>query len=271
MSNKRSALPAVTTPKQLGLSQPLPFSLIIGPSIIFILWCLASWLNMLDPRLLPAPWKIIDTGIHAWQNGRLQHDLLVSGLRALTGFGIGLVLGSLLAIFSGLNRWGEALIDGTIQVQRAIPSLALIPLLILWLGIGEVMKVVVITISVTVLIYIHTHNGLRNIDQRFVELAETTQLNRRTFIRHIVIPGALPGFMLGLRFAVLSAWVGLVVVEQINATSGIGYMMTLARGYGQIDVVILGLLLYAVLGLSADALVRLLSRRVLKWQHRQNG
>ena len=266
MSNKYGLLPKVATAKRLGPGRPLPCSLLIGPGILLALWCFASGIHLLDDRFLPAPWHIVQTGMQAWHTGRLQHDIVVSGLRALSGFGIGLVIGSLLAVLSGLNRWGEAFIDGTVQVQRAIPALAMIPLLILWLGIGEVMKVVVITISVTVLIYIHTHNGLRNIDQRFVELAETSQLSQRTFIRHIVIPGALPGFMLGLRFAVLSAWVGLVVVEQINATSGIGYMMTLARGYGQIDVVILGLLLYAALGLSADALVRLLSRRVLQWQ-----
>ncbi len=115
-------------------------------------------------------------------------------------------------------------------------------------------------------IYIHTHSAIRAIDIKQVELAETLGLSRWAFIRHVVLPGALPGLLLGLRFGVTAAWLALVVVEQLNATSGIGYMVTLARNYAQSDVMLVGLVVYAALGLSSDAAVRLLERRALVWR-----
>ncbi|MGC4769022.1 ABC transporter permease [Micromonospora sp. DT44] len=128
------------------------------------------------------------------------------------------------------------------------------------------MKVITITLGVFVPVYIHTHNGLRTIDSRYVELGESLRLRRTAFIRRIVLPGALPGFLLGMRFAVVGAWLSLVVVEQINSTSGIGYMMELAREYGQTDVIIVGLVLYGLLGLLSDGTVRLAQRRALSWR-----
>ncbi len=199
-------------------------------------------------------------------DGRLQSNLWTSTQRAFIGLGFGIVLGVVLALISGLSRIGEAVLDGPIQIKRAIPSLALLPLLILWLGIGESMKIVTILLGVFVPIYIHTHNGLRTIDARYVELAQTVGLSQWEFIRRVVLPGALPGFLLGLRFAVTGAWLSLVVVEQINSTSGIGYMMELARTYGQTDIIIVGLVLYGVLGLLSDGGVRLIQRKALSWR-----
>ena len=135
-------------------------------------------------------------------------------------------IGTLLALVSGLSRAGEAVIDGPIQVKRAIPTLALLPLLVLWLGITEEMKIITIALAVMLPVYIHTHNGLRSIDGRYAELAETVDIGRAEFIRSVLLPGATPGFLLGMRFAVTTALLSLVVVEQINATSGIGYMIT---------------------------------------------
>ena len=200
------------------------------------------------------------------RDGRLQEHLAVSAGRALSGLALGIVAGTLLAVVSGLSRWGEAVVDGPVQLKRAIPSLALIPLLILWLGIGETMKVVTILLGVLIPVYIHTHNGLRSIDARYVELAETVGLSRWDFLVRVVLPGALPGFLLGLRFAVTGCWLALVVVEQINGTAGIGYMMELARTYGQTDVIVVGLVLYGVLGYGSDLLVRLVQRRALSWR-----
>jgi sulfonate transport system permease protein len=199
-------------------------------------------------------------------DGRLQTNLAVSAQRAFLGLLFGIVAGTVLALVSGLSRFGEAFIDGPIQVKRAIPSLALLPLLILWLGIGEPMKVVTITLGVLVPVYIHTHNGLRTIDARYVELAETVGLSRWGFVTRVILPGALPGFLLGLRFAVTAAWLSLVVVEQINGTAGIGYMMELARTYGQTEIIVVGLVLYGILGYGSDAVVRLVQRRALSWR-----
>ncbi|GAA0573680.1 ABC transporter permease [Kribbella sandramycini] len=252
--------------RRLGPGKPIKFGAAIGPLLLLVIWSIGSATGWIDQRVLSAPWTVVSTAGELIADGRLQSNLWTSSQRALLGLGLGIVLGVVLALISGLSRLGEAVLDGPIQIKRAIPSLALLPLLILWLGIGESMKVVTILLGVFVPIYIHTHNGLRTIDSRYVELAQTVGLSQREFIRRVVLPGALPGFLLGLRFAVTGAWLSLVVVEQINATSGIGYMMELARTYGQTDIIIVGLVLYGALGLLSDAGVRLIQRRALSWR-----
>jgi sulfonate transport system permease protein len=257
---------AVRRRRRLSPGRPIRFGAAIGPVLLLAIWSIGSAVGWLDPRVLSAPWTVVTTTNELIADGRLQSNLLTSAQRAFAGLGIGVVLGVVLALAAGLSRWGEAILDGPIQIKRAIPSLALMPLLILWLGIGESMKITTITLGVFVPIYLHTHNGLRSIDSRYVELAQTVGLSRSEFIRRVVLPGALPGFLLGLRFAVTGAWLSLVVVEQINSTSGIGYMMELARTYGQTDIIIVGLVLYGALGLLSDGVVRLIQRKALSWR-----
>ncbi|GAA3751211.1 hypothetical protein GCM10023082_53950 [Streptomyces tremellae] len=170
-----------------------------------------------------------------------------------------------------LSRIGEYLVDGPLQIKRAIPSLALLPLLILWLGIGEAMKVTVIALGVAVSMYVNAHAALTSIDGRYLELARVLRLSRGRYLRAVVLPGALPGFFTGLRLGVTSSWLGLVVVEQINATSGIGYMMFQAQQYAQSDVIIVGLVVYGVLGYASDAAVRAAERRALSWRRTVTG
>ncbi|MFD5749973.1 ABC transporter permease [Streptomyces sp. NPDC127033] len=258
--------PRRLTRRRLGPGRPLPYGWALGPLLLLVLWAAGSGAGLIDARNLPAPWTIAATAGDLIADGRLQSHLATSARRALLGLVFGVAAGLLLALVSGLSRLGEGLVDGPVQIKRAIPSLALIPLLILWFGIGETMKVVTIALGVFVPIYIHTHNGLRTIDNRYAELAETVRLGRLQFVRHVVLPGALPGFLLGMRFAVTAAWLSLVVVEQVNATSGIGYMMELARTYGQTDIIMVGLVVYGLLGLVSDALVRLVERRTLSWR-----
>jgi sulfonate transport system permease protein len=259
------------TGRRLGLGQRRRFAGLLGPVALLLLWTVSSATGLLDPRILSEPWTVVSTAGELIADGRLQENLVVSGQRALLGLFFGTVLGAVLALVSGLSRFGEALIDGPVQIKRAIPGLALIPLLILWFGIDETMKVLTITLGVFVPIYLQTHAGLRGIDLRYVELAQTVGLTRASFIRRVVLPGALPGFFLGLRFAVTGAWVSLVVVEQINSTSGIGYMMELARTYGQTNIIVLGLAVYGLLGLLSDGSVRLLERKALPWQRTLAG
>jgi sulfonate transport system permease protein len=249
----------------------VPYGWALGPVLLFALWAAGAAAGLIDPRALPAPWTVAATAGDLIAEGRLQDHLLTSAQRAGLGLLFGVAGGLLFAVLAGLSRLGEALVDGPVQIKRAIPHLALIPLLILWFGIGETMKVVTIALGVFVPIYIHTHNGLRAIDNRYVELAETVRLGRAAFIRQVVLPGALPGFLLGMRFAVTSAWLALAVVEQVNATSGIGYMMELARTYGQTDVILVGLVVYGLLGLVSDGLVRLVERRALSWRRTLAG
>ena len=243
----------------------------VGPAALLLLWTVSSATGLLDPRILSEPWTVVATAGELISDGRLQENLAISAQRAGLGLFFGILVGAALALLAGLSRVGEALIDGPVQIKRAIPGLALIPLLILWFGIDETMKVLTITLGVFVPVYLQTHAGLRGIDLRFVELAQTVGLTRAGFIRKVVLPGALPGFFLGLRFAVTGAWVSLVVVEQINATSGIGYMMELARTYGQTNIIVLGLAVYGILGLLSYGIVRFIERKALSWQRTLAG
>ena len=252
--------------RRLGPGNPIPFSGLIGILVLLGVWIVGSATGLIDERNLSAPWTVVTTGETLIENGRLQESLVTSGVRAATGLGLGVAVGTVLALISGLSRIGETLIDGPVQVKRSIPTLALIPLLLLWFGIGEPFKILTIALAVFVPIYIHTHNGLRTIEGRYAELAETLGVTRGEFIRHVVLPGAMPGFLLGLRFAVTSSLLALVVVEVINATSGIGHMITLASNYGQTDIIVVGLVVYALLGVTADAVVRLIERKALSWR-----
>ena len=252
--------------RRLGPGPAIPFGLQIGPVLLVLTWVVGSALGWIDPRILSAPWTVIEAFVRLIEQGRLQDNFVTSATRALLGLSIGLLIGTILAIIAGLSRIGEALIDGPVQIKRAIPTLALIPLLILWFGIGESMKVTTIALAVIVPIYIHTHNALRSIDSRYVELAETLRMSQKDFILQVVLPGALPGFLLGLRFAVTLCWVSLVVVEQINATSGLGFMITQAQQFLNNSVIMVALIVYAVLGLLLNGAVRLLERKALAWR-----
>jgi sulfonate transport system permease protein len=252
--------------RRLGPGKRIPFSTVAGPLVVLAIWSIASATGVLDWRILPAPWTVVHEGAYLWQNGTLAPDILISLRRAALGFAAGASGGVILALMAGLSRVGEALIDSTVQVKRAIPSLGLIPLFILWLGIGEGFKVAIIAIGVFVPIYINLSAALVGIDARYIELAEVLQLSRWQFLRRVVLPGALPGLFVGLRLGVVGSWLSLVVLEQINATSGLGYMMFQATNYGQTDIICVGLAIYGIFGYVSDRLVRLLERRVLSWR-----
>lgn len=260
------AFPPARKAPRLGLDQPARWGWLVGPALLVLYWAVLSATGWLDPRILPAPWTAASTALQLIREGRLQQNLEVSGARAGLGLVFGAAAGVLLALASGLSLMGGYVIDGIVQIKRGVPILALIPFMVLWFGIGEFMKVTTIAVTVFFPIYIHTHSALRAIDIKQVELAETLGLSRLEFLRHVVLGATLPGVLLGLRFGVTAAWLALVVVEQLNATSGIGYMVTLARNYAQSDVMLVGLVIYAVLGLSSDAAVRLLERRLLSWR-----
>ncbi|MFF4898672.1 ABC transporter permease [Streptomyces sp. NPDC001068] len=252
--------------RRLSPGRRLPAARLAGPLLLLAAWAAASAAGRLDPGAIPAPWTVLDTAVRLWTTGTLRTDILTSVERAGYGFVIGLTAGVLLALAAGLSRAGEALIDGTVQINRAVPTLGLIPLFILWLGIGETFKIAVIAIVVYIPVYLNTHAALSAIDSRYVELAEVLGLSRLRFVREIVIPGALPGFFVGLRLGVTGSWLGLVVLEQINATSGLGYMMFQAQNYGRSDIILVGLLIYGVFGLVSDTVVRRIERRVLSWR-----
>lgn len=252
--------------RRLGLRKPVPAARLLGVALLLGAWTGGAVLGLIDPRKLSAPWTVLQTGWHLTVDGPLLANLGVSLQRAMLGLVIGVLVGTTLAVIAGLSRFGESLIDGPVQIKRAIPTLGLIPLMILWLGIGEQFKVVLITLGVIVHMYIQTHASLTTIDQKLVELSEVQGVSRAEFIRRVVIPGSLPGFFLGLRLSVTSAWLVLIVVETVNATDGLGKMMSNAQNYGQADVILVGLVVYGVFGLVSDAAIRQLERKVLSWR-----
>ena len=257
--------------RRLGPGRPIPYAFWNGPLLLLALWSAGSASGVISPAILTAPWDVVVAFGEQWTDHDLLGNILASLQRAALGLGFGVAAGGVLAVVSGLSRLGESLIDGPIQIKRSVPTLALIPLFIAWFGIGQEMKVVTIALISMVPIYVHTHNGLRGIDGKYAELAETIGIGRGEFLRHIVLPGALPGFLLGMRFAVTSSLLGLVVVEQYNATAGIGHMITLAEQYGQTDVIVVGLVIYGVFGYCADSAVRLTGRKVLAWRRTLEG
>lgn len=260
VSSRSGRLPRLAPGRLPGVA------ILFGPVVLLIVWEVASVTGWLSPKFLAAPSTALLTGLKLLLSGSLGDHFLASAKRAYLGLGIGVAAGLALALAAGLSRIGEASIDGLVQIKRAIPTLALIPLAILWLGIGEAMKIALIAASVFVPVYINTHAGLRSIDARYVELARSLRLSRAAFIRDVALPGALPGFFTGLRLAVTTCWAALVVLEQINTTEGIGYLMNRARDYGQTDIIVVGLLIYALLGLGSDFAVRLCERKALSYR-----
>ena len=267
--NRKRPAPDVQSderPTWLGPKPAIWGQRLAGPALVIALWFIASGVGLLSPHKMSPPDVVVASFVDMVRSGDLQWNMLASLERAATGLVSGVLAGLILAVVAGMTRLGDALLDGLVQIKRAIPNLALIPLAIIWFGIGETMKITIIALGVLVPVYINTHAALRGIDRRYVELGESLGLSQRRFLRSIVIPGSLPGFFVGLRLAVTHAWTALVVVETVNATSGIGYMMTQARIYGQTEVVLVGLVLYGALGLGSDAAVRFLERKALSWR-----
>src|SRR4051812_29881140 len=225
----RDRVDARVVRRRLGPGHRIRFAFWIGPVLALALWSAGSATGVIKPAVLSAPWDVAVAFEDQWVNHDLLGNILSSLQRVAIGLALGVVTGAVLAVVSGLSRIGESLIDGPIQIKRSIPTLALIPLFIAWFGIGQEMKIITIALISLVPIYIHTHNGLRSIDGKYAELAETIGISHGEFIRHVVLPGALPGFLLGMRFAVTAALLGLVVVEQFNAVTGVGHMITLAE------------------------------------------
>jgi sulfonate transport system permease protein len=257
--------------RRLGPGRTTARGLAVGPAVLLVAWVAGSATGVIDPSTLSAPWTVATTFGELISDGRLQSNLLTSVQRAVIALALGVAAGVVLALVAGLTRAGEALVDGPVQIKRAIPTLALIPLAIVWFGIGEEMKIIMIATSVLVPVYVNTHAALRGVDARYVELAESVGLSRSEFVRRVALPGALPGFFTGLRLAVTISWTALVVVEQVNATSGIGYLMTQARTYGQTEIIVVGLVVYAVFGFASDLAVRTAERRALSWRRTLGG
>ncbi|MEJ5083107.1 ABC transporter permease [Ochrobactrum sp. MYb379] len=239
---------------------------LLSPIIILILWQLASMSGLLSPRTLASPLEIAATALRLLMSGELATSLAVSFLRVLAGFSIALVIGIVLALLAGLSRIGEAIIDPPVQMLKAMPFLGLLPLFILWYGIGEAPKIGMVAFGSVFPIYLTLYGGIRSVDRKLIEAGRTLDLSTIDIIRHIIIPGAMPSLLVGIRYGLSIAWLSLVVAEQINASSGIGYILTYARDFLQTDVIVVCLLVYALMGLLTDGLVRAIETYSLRWR-----
>jgi sulfonate transport system permease protein len=237
-----------------------------GPVLLVAVWHLLSVTGTLPAEVLAGPATVLSSAAKLWGTGELQDAMAASLRRALSGLAIGGSIGVALAVFSGLFRLGEDLIDSTMQMLRTVPNVALIPLLIIWFGIGEEPKIALIALATAFPLYLNVYAGIRNVDQTLVEAGRTLGLSRAAMIRNVILPGALPSALVGLRYSLGISWLALVFGEQINATEGIGYLMSNAREFFQTDVIVVCLVVYALLGLAVDFVVRLLEKVLLAWR-----
>jgi sulfonate transport system permease protein len=238
----------------------------ITPVAIVVLWQLASWAGVLPERTLDSPLGILGTTRELIASGQLPQAIAVSLRRAAAGFAVGAAVALVAGTAAGLSRTSNALIDPPMQMLRTVPLFGLIPLFILWFGIGETPKILLVALGVVIPLYLNLIGALRGLDPELDEVARSLRLSRWERLRHIVAPGALAGTLVGLRQSLGVAWLALIVAEQVNTDAGLGYMINNARDFLRTDIVVVGLLTYAVLGLLTDALVRGLERHALRWR-----
>ncbi len=235
------------------------------PVFIIIGWQFMSWVGLLPERILPAPSQIVTAAIKLTTTGELYNHMSISLSRALAGFIIGGLIGFLFGLFNGVFRLSELLFDTSIQMLRNIPHLALIPLVILWFGIGETSKIFLVALGVLFPVYINTYHGIKSVDKKLIEMGKAYGLKGKELFFHVILPGAMSSILVGIRFSLGVMWLTLIVAETISAQSGIGYMAMNAREFMQMDVILLSILIYAVFGKLSDVIARYFEAKLLKW------
>ena len=238
----------------------------VSPVAIVVVWQVLSGAGVIPEDKIASPAQIATRAWELAADGTLGAATLTSVQRVLVGFAVGASIGLVLAVVAGLSRLGEDAVDPPMQMLRTLPHFGLIPLFIVWMGIGEAPKIALIAMGVAFPLYLNTFSGIRSIDRKMTEAAITMGLTRRQRLRHVVVPGALPQALVGLRQSLGVAWLSLIVAETVSADSGLGYMINHAREFLQTDVIVVGLAVYSILGLATDSLVRLIERRALAWR-----
>ncbi|MFZ6862869.1 aliphatic sulfonate ABC transporter permease SsuC [Undibacterium sp. Ji67W] len=235
------------------------------PIILLVTWQLAAQFGYLSSRILPEPLAVLKAFWSLTISGEIFIHVKTSLWRAISGFLVGGGLGLLLGLFTGTFKFAETLLDSSLQMIRNIPALALMPLVILWFGIDETAKLFLVSVGVFFPVYLNTFHGIRSVDKGLIEMARSYGLSGWALYRDVILPGALPSILVGVRFALGLVWVLLIVAETISSQSGIGYMTMNAREFLQTDVVLVGILLYALLGKLADSLSRAVEHYTLRW------
>ena len=243
----------------------------IVPLTLLVVWQLLASYGLINRRFVSSPLDVLASLWALAVSGQLTQHLGISLWRAsfglLAGAGAGLGAG----IFAGLSQRGEDAIDSTIQAIRTLPFLGLVPLFILWFGLGETSRVLLVAMGAFFPVYLNVFKGIRSVDDRLIELGHSYRLSRFALLRDIIFPAAIPSFLVGLRYAIGISWLSLVVAEQINSSSGLGWLIVQANELAQTSVIMTALAIYAVIGVLADIIVRLIERRALRWQRAFQG
>ncbi|WP_370936116.1 ABC transporter permease [Amycolatopsis sp. cg13] len=239
---------------------------VVGPLVLLLAWITGSATGVLSPTLLASPGQVVAAVGELWTSGQLGDALEVSLARAGAGLAIGVLAGLSLGVLTGFSRLGEELLDSSVQLLRTVPFLSLVPLFMVWFGIGETARVVLIAVATSFPMYVSTSGGVRNADRGLLEAMRTFGMGRLALVREVVLPGALPSLLSGLRLSMTLSVIALIAAEEINSTAGIGYLMSTAQEYSRTDVLTVCILIYAVIGLLADGAVRLLERLVMPWR-----
>ncbi|MEU6188841.1 ABC transporter permease subunit [Nocardia sp. NPDC047038] len=244
-------------------SVPLRFLL---PAVIVAGWWAGSASGAISERVLAGPPAVWTAFTELLGTGQLFDFAVASFTRAAFGVGIGVAIGLALGLVSGLSGLGEELVDSTMQILRAVPFLALVPLFIAWFGIDELYKVLLIAVATVAPMYAYTYLGVRNVDRKMVEAARSFGLIGPRLVLEVILPSALPGVLMALRVCLSISITGLIAAEQVGTKEGVGYLVTLAQEYNRTDYMVLCVVLYALLGLVFDGLVRLAERFAMPWR-----
>ncbi|WP_250454403.1 ABC transporter permease subunit [Caballeronia sp. ATUFL_M2_KS44] len=256
-----------TRPARAGLTKTVLYRWLswLVPAMVVVLWEAAARAGLIAAQVLPAPSSVLATAANMAQNGELFVHLGVSLLRAAAGFAIGGIIGLVLGVVVGFSPLAQAIIDRSVQMVRAIPFLAMLPLVIVWFGVGETAKIFLVALAVLFPIYINTMLGIRQIDPKLMELAKVVGMSRSATVRRIILPGAMPSILTGVRYALAHAWLALVIAETLATTKGIGFLAMDAREFLNTNVIVLTVIIYAIIGVVADTLVRVLEGHFLSW------
>lgn len=243
----------------------------LGPLVLLALWWTASATGALTPDILESPAGVGRAVGELWGNGQLPDALATSLTRSGIGLLIGLTAGLTLGITTGFTRLGDELLDSSLQTLRTIPFLSLVPLFMVWFGINEIAKILLIAVATTFPMYVSTSSGVRNTDRKLIEAMRSFGMSRIGIVRDVVLPGALPSLLAGLRLSMTLSVIALIAAEEINATAGIGYLMAQAQSYARTDILAVCILVYGLFGLIADGIVRLLERVLMPWRSAGQG
>lgn len=257
------ALPPKTKTRSFSFKGFLPFLI---PVLVILFWQLSSSLGWLSSNILPSPWAVLRDGIKLTKTGELPKNMSISLYRATLGLIIGGGIGFILGFVNGMSNTARLLFDSSIQMVRNIPHLALIPLIIIWLGINESAKISLVAIGTMFPVYINTFNGIRSVDPDLIEMGKSYNLSNRQLFQKIIFPAALPQILVGVRYALGVMWTTLIVAETISANSGIGYMSTNAEDFVDMETVILCIVIYAILGKVSDLVAKSFETLFLDWQ-----